>query len=446
MKRISKGIAAVLLLALACPVFALDAEPKVGDLDRSYSIPYCYLNGFEFSGYVPSAIGLEDLVEADVEYIKTRDAATVNSFAVIGHSQGGLRSLAYASYLKKNDPAEYNRLKAVITMSGIDRGLKALEGGVGAFKAKVWTDVFTLYDGVAGTIDVLLPGSATILKVIGGFTASSSYIKGALEDMIVECFPEEQQAYLYPALGSNTNLDQMGEIRDMIPRSAFIKEYVTDSTSYTYKVQTGTTKVWYWAKGWLGIPYLTYRNDPVYKYYSSSFDKPKIPAGMPTGYLVGLNSNTLGMLDEETGGTVSEESIRDTCGTMEVVFNIAGGIHAALWVATLTLCNYQETLMNDCFDAADWVGDIDGQLNELKGSSQNDGLVAKESQFIARTHYRMDTKTTVNVHPNVIGSKAEGYREFKHLNHATIRTANDIEVEKEIKLMLSQASNQKTNN
>jgi hypothetical protein len=52
---------------------------------------------------------------------------------------------------------------------------------------------------------------------------------------------------------------------------------------------------------------------------------------------------------------------------------------------------------------------IDDTLNDLKGSPQNDGLVAAESQYYPKS-----------LHKNVLGQDPKGYTEMKDYNHADI--------------------------
>src|SRR5574344_898336 len=115
----------VFLITLVLSLSASAAETDLSDFhptsETGYQYGYRYFEGFDFFGYKPSREGLETKLKAEVDEIKKQDAASKPYHVVIGHSQGGPRALGYATYIKKNDPAEYNRLQAVITMSGIDK-------------------------------------------------------------------------------------------------------------------------------------------------------------------------------------------------------------------------------------------------------------------------------------------------------------------------------------
>ena len=67
-------------------------------------------------------------------------------------------------------------------------------------------------------------------------------------------------------------------------------------------------------------------------------------------------------------------------------------------------------------------------MNDLKGSSENDGLVAKESQFYPKKFYNPATSKYEEVHSKVLGKTPEGYRTVAK-NHKAInceKTFNDI--------------------
>ena len=63
-------------------------------------------------------------------------------------------------------PNEYKNLKAVITVSGIDKGIKALDGGFTPLKSKVQNDINTIYNGVNGFI-IGMPLTSLVALVIG---------------------------------------------------------------------------------------------------------------------------------------------------------------------------------------------------------------------------------------------------------------------------------------
>ena len=97
------------------------------------SVPgYIFFEGFDFNGYKAESDGIEPMLEKTLEllqkyYGKNGEVAANHPFVFVGHSQGGLRALAMSTYLKKNDKELYKQLRGVVTLSGIDQGLKLLE-------------------------------------------------------------------------------------------------------------------------------------------------------------------------------------------------------------------------------------------------------------------------------------------------------------------------------
>ena len=65
-------------------------------------------------------------------------------------------------------------------------------------------------------------------------------------------------------------------------------------------------------------------------------------------------------------------------------------------------------------------------MNEIKCSPENDGLVAKESQFYPKTFTDPNTKAVRNVHTNVLGKDPKGYVGFPKYNHANIIEAEEV--------------------
>jgi len=121
------------------------------DLELGDNLNAYWFSGF--GGFTPDDPSLENIVKEEylkIEYLQDLNpkppAATETSgeegeeeeqkpehkpFITIGESQGGLRMLAYAKYLEDHNRDSFDTLKGVITISGIDRGAKLLEGGRG---------------------------------------------------------------------------------------------------------------------------------------------------------------------------------------------------------------------------------------------------------------------------------------------------------------------------
>lgn len=404
-------------------LFSDDLTKKVGNLENGYRL----FEGFDFSNYKPSPIGVDARVKAEVNHVIAEDKAAGKSgtYGIVGHSQGGLRVLAYATELKKQNKKEYDRLDAVITVSGIDKGLKALNGGFPSVKSRLMSDVNTLLGGFRSMVGVLDNPFSALVNLItdGPMKSPSDFNSTGVINLVLRFLPENLSVYLKPAL-NNASPDSMAEIRDMFPRSAFINNYVSKTTEHKYKVQTGTVLALvtdYFKVFGVKVYYVKLVQKPVYTTFTAYEDKPLFGNEMPVGYIVGLNNNTLSMVDKKT-----EQTIRDVVDGFKTGFDITYGIHIAKNIFFLGWLSNGIQYANDAKAARDWCKNFDGELNEIKCSPENDGLVAKESQFYPKTFTDPNTKTVRNVHTNVLGKDPKGYVGFPKYNHANIIEAEEV--------------------
>ena len=149
-----------LLACIVCMITVATAEEKAKSKARLYDagvagVTTYAFDGFDFEGYKASKHGLDNIIKAEHKSIKDVEEEHPDKkgkFAVVGHSQGGLRALAFATYLQNNDAARLNNLQAVVTVSGIDQGIKALDGGLPAANAKIRRDAAILTEGVCGVV------------------------------------------------------------------------------------------------------------------------------------------------------------------------------------------------------------------------------------------------------------------------------------------------------
>lgn len=408
-----------LLACIVCMITVATAEeqPKtIGTYNAGVAGVTTYaFYGFDFEGYKASPLGLDAIVKNEHEFVKKKEA---HDFAVVGHSQGGLRALAFATYLQNNDAAGLNNLQAVVTVSGIDQGIKALDGGLPVANAKIRRDVAILTDGVYGAlnalpaVDFLLP----LLKYFAGFGEREFNKLGWwIINFILDKHPGLSQ-WVKPALQATTaaaeqaTLNDYCEIRDMIPQSDFIKQNVIESKPYSYQVQTGSTRHLGWERvtsrrGWKYWA-LRWQYSPVYSTYIGYKYESKLPENIPIGYIVGTKNNVLSMAGSE------EQGIRDKLNKAGTAFAVAEGIHIVKCVGIVGLFTGSPRYAAACVKARDYCWNIDSRVNNLLGSSEHDGLVAKESQYIPKS-----------VHGKVLGRTAQGYTTFNY-NHAEIFSYN----------------------
>ena len=227
-------------------------EKEFGDRIRGV----VYFEGFDFEEYSAESRGLEPMLAETYVLLKEfyaaenqKDKKPVN-FVFLGHSQGGLRSLAMSTYLKNKDPVLYKQLKGVVTFSGIDKGLKLLENRGANFRAGAYNDVRILTNGVYATMRVLdfVPGdvfSNFILGKLMGHSLSEGVY--SLMDLVLCDWLPFTKGFAYPIM-HNAKWNQYAQIRDMCPQSDFVKKYVLEEKPYYYKVATGTKTVIVWKK------------------------------------------------------------------------------------------------------------------------------------------------------------------------------------------------------
>ena len=96
-----------------------------------------------------------------------------------------------------------------------------------------------------------------------------------------------------------------------------------------------------------------------------------------------------------------EQDIRNELNKAGTVFAVAEGIHIVKCVGIVGLFTGSPRYAAACVKARDYCWDIDSRVNNLLGSSEHDGLVAKESQSIPKS-----------VHSKIVGDK--GYTTFNY--------------------------------
>ena len=241
--------------------------------------------------------------------------------------------------------------------------------------------------------------------------------------------------WVKPALQATTaaaeqdTLNKYCEIRDMIPRSNFIQQNVIESEPYSYQVQTGTTRHLGWKRvtnrwGWKYWA-LRWQYSPVYSTYIGYKHTSKLPENIPIGYIAGTKNNVLSIAGSK------EQDIRNGLKWGGYIFAIAEGFHIAKCVRIVGLFTGSPRYAAACVKAREYCWNFDSRVNNLLGSSEHDGLVAKESQYIPKT-----------AHKKVLGRTTQGYTTFNY-NHAEIFNYNGTkmppkEVQEEITSMIEQ--------
>lgn len=454
-----KKVVTFVLLLFLCGSVLPAGETRLGGYGTSIDKSIIF-EGFPFKSYDPSKnTGIEPIVQAEIDKIA---GMNIGDYAIVGHSQGGLRALAYATMLErlaKTNPkkyaSSYNHLKAIVTVSGIDKGLLALENNASTFKSKLNQDIDILWNGVSGLVkssialEMLYFEAAsayvtyeTFLSVVTGKKSPSLITRNTIEETLLSYVPEPFKTYISSGLRDST-LNSVSEVRDMCPGSNFIKKNVSDTQKVTYRKQVDTkvTTTIKWKKvGILKVPCIEIKITPVYATYTKYVDSPKFSNNIPVAYIIGLQNDTLGTMETELPGLKKKvQSIASTAAG----FMKAGQVLNVLKCCSITgLFNGNVKYASDCSKAATWLNNVQGEINELLGSSQNDGLVAKESQFYSR-YFTVDDvdspnkKKTIEIHSNVLSETNNGVIEYAEYNHATIAPTTNKTIKLKINNLLA---------
>jgi len=412
-----------------------------------------YFGGFDFKGYNPKAEhadkGLQMKIQAEVLKLKNavKDAEynlewENGNFNFLGYSQGGLRSLASAAWMKENEPELYDKLNCVITVSGINGGLKALEGGVDIFAGRLNNDFKILHRGIVSTLSVIDPVMVVTLSAftLPHFITASvvlylgfNLIEGDLGTTLEFVnFLDILPGISYVTLAFRG--EKLHEINDMVPYSNFILSTLAEASDEPKKVKIesgfkNVKKTAYVFDIW-GIKLLPYTytvREQQYKYIilPEGYQKLNVGSGMPIGYITGLES------DNYKNNKDLEKTIEVLAECMDIVKDIHC-VKLLLFYGYLVGAPVQ---YGDALSARDYLRNIDEKLNNLIGSSDNDGLVALESQLYSKS-----------LHKNVLGGDDEdyiGYTGFEEEDHESINPSKNKDVQDKIDKMIKEAINKR---
>lgn len=367
-----RKICTIIFTCLLSIIYAADNK----DLDARISIDYygiagcVYFNGFDFKGYKPEKDGIEPLLEETLNKLKDNYKDSKQPFVFVGHSQGGLRALAMSTYLKQNDPALYKQLRGVITLSGIDTGLKLLENKGSNARKEILNDAKIItsgYEAVSRAGSALIVGdpltSYILRQSTSGVTSVNVYLTGSF---ILSTFIPATKDYIDPIL-YNVGWNNHKQVLDMCPQSEFIKKYVLNGS--------------------------TLQLDPNLNYF----------------FLVGTNSDTLSLADKDARATADKwlsESAK--------AFNTARTIHLAKVASGFGLFTNSVSYASDCKKAYNWVKNPQSEMNAIIGESEHDGLVAASSQQVKGLPKAKVKKYKTENHESI--SKAKDENQINALN------------------------------
>ena len=441
------------LISFINGIYAEDSITKIEmDSDKTGIENAIVFKGFDFDIFDPtSPFSMEDIVNQEIEKIADSNENTKKDYVLVGHSEGGLRALAYETMLRKKinstikleEKAKYeelyNRLSAIITVSGANKGFRGLENDTKTFISKLEADADILLGGLNsmkefGLVELLLEISNTynlldeyIAKYLNDnerFSTKKRITVDNVKNLVINLLPENYKAYLKPAIKTKS-VSSMPEIRDLVPGSKFIKTNVADSYSETKKIRTGTKTVWGKCKkkiGKVSLIYYGFQTVPVYKVLSFYKDIPKFSSEIPIGYIVGANNDTLQLLEDTKSDLKGiKNNTEKVMKGIDVACGVGIGVHVAKSVLITGLLTGSPKEISKLEATKKWVKDYKTEIADLLGSSKNDGLLTVESQYYPRYAYDEINDETVVVHKNVLSiNESEDYSVFPEYNHKTI--------------------------
>lgn len=375
-------------------MFGFSEELDSSDMEETsrvryscHDIPgYVYFEGFDFEGYTAESDGIEPMLSEtldllDYYYGNNGVIGKKQPFVFVGHSQGGLRALAMSTYLRQKNPQLYKQLRGVITLSGIDKGLKLLENNGSAFRTKLHNDVQTLTNGICGVFkvfdfNVIANNPFIDLLVYDVIKSSVSESIWIFATFLLGDILDLTKGFGYPIM-HNSKWNEHAQVRDMVPQSDFIKKYVLEEKS-VYKQHKSKTERYLgveWRKGLFGISYpvFVWKNKPII--IKTQEVNMKVDKNLPLTFLIGTNSNTLSLAKENVE-TETEKWV-NVAGT---VFRAGEYCHYAKCGFLIGLLTGSPVAAIDCHKAANWCGSLKYQMGELIGEQTHDGLVALSSQ------------------------------------------------------------------
>jgi hypothetical protein len=266
-------------------------------------------------------------------------------------------------------------------------------------------------DGIMSIADLVTDGATT--RTI--FNEAAYSVVDNMGYILLKLFPDKEISYIIPGMSKyQSDWDKLDQLKDMVPNSDFIKNYVSETVKITYKKKNADLLVAELRKKmvlFVPVYYVVLVAKPTYEYLETYRDAPKFDNDLPIGYIVGTNSNMLSM----TGNM--EDPIRAATVVAGSAFGLAHIVHLAESFSLIGLINNSPQYAADAAKARDLFWDIDGTMNSLIGSAESDGFVAKESQYYPAEY--SDNRSEgfkVDVHTKIMKNGKGDITEL-HYNH-----------------------------
>lgn len=330
------------------------------------------INGFDFEGSDFSR-GIKEKKVDKYLYGFTESngryhapAVDVDSQVVIGHSQGGLTSLAYAQEMlnRKN-----NNIKAVITVNSPVTGFAGLDYGYGALRERILQGMKVHDRAISAVMGIGIPAVTNVLDLFPTATKMNFLL------YMTEDFP--MKPLITKAVSQSSADASMKEIMDMGRQSEFMKTYVRETrvekrkviSDYRYEVKV------FWQRGAFGIRYPTAGlvKVPVYSYYDYYYVASEPYKRLPkVGHVIGTQNDPLRMALDKEG------EIRAVKDKVQKSYQLAGGILCIRYF----YAPWFQYLSKRCFTAARWTREYKKEWGHIIGGQESDGFITVDSQFL----------------------------------------------------------------
>jgi hypothetical protein len=378
------------------------------DMKTAFGASGYWLDGFDFMGYNSSYPTLKQMTEAEVNAVKNGNTVTkaTGRYSIVGYSQGGLRALAYATALKKSYPSDFENLQSVITISGIDQGMQALENDLPGIRARILEEVRTIEGGIDAILCQSIFGQLASLSIkavnqIFSFILTGQSFNNNVLDIVAAVLPTDFRGYVSPALRSpgktaaELNLQQLVEMK---PGSEYITTNVATVNPKTYTVRDGdrlVAEVRYVKVLFVKVPYIWIGYVPNYKTVTVNEPVYKFDADLPVGFIVGTRNSFKDKIPANVKNIAADLS--SACGKARDVHIVK----CCLLYGLLLGCPRYAA---NAEKAKILLGNLDEMVKYITRSYDGDGLVARANQYYPQFFYNPIDRTTKKLLNNVYNS------------------------------------------
>jgi hypothetical protein len=242
-------------------------------------------------------------------------------------------------------------------------------------------------------------------------------------NFIFDIIPEAWRPFWMEAW-VNPEHSGLQQLRDMVPESSYVKNNVIEAVTSIYRKKVGEQII----KEVIAAPIADKKMAAttatvkvtvvdIYDYYKVTERVTRFDPKVPLGFITAQDNNTIRLHEDA-------KSIYNKIASAAEFFHDIETAHIVKSCLIIGLISGSTVYALEAARAKILLQNIDHELNILKGSEANDGLVALENQYIpstARTinEIKAGVPETIMRNP-ILGGHRNGYAEFPLNNHANI--------------------------